>query len=1343
MQKRYMPKIKATGVALAASFSAPAAIARPPEAGSLIESVGTVSYLNPQLGIRETLTSNLIQTEVRGVQSFNVDADQSLLRAPGDAALMAFQVSNTGNTPIEVGLSFDDIQGEFDLVRAVAWIDTNSNGRVDAGDERLDPDVPVSLPIDGWVAVLIDALTPETARSGQTAQGTFSGTLSGANLSKSAIGEIEIVEAAASLVKSADVVEAVSGGEIIYTLNLRNNSDLAIDPDAFSDVSAYNVDGISSELLLVRDSIPRNTDFQRIVDAVNFYPVFHRRGDAESDWTRIIPEDLSDIDQVGFASSDPLPAGESRDFSFAVNIGPNTDGFIVQNTAEFLIPDGQGDVAPLLSNTVSTPIVGDAGTVAFFADEAFEERIDQTPFDEVVFLEVRSAFCNLTDAIDQAIVTVSTDPDGDSEQVLAIETAPNSGVFRTAGLPTAAAPPVLVGDGVLQGSRRGQARADVACDPTAQSQIALSPAGAVFLSATNEPVPNARVELLDASGNLVSETTTDAEGFYEISPETDGVHSLRVTPPAGLTAPSVREAFAGFGRNVRDDASFSQPFAVQTFGGPLDIDVPVDPDLTGALTLTIIADRRRATFGEAVKYTIEVRNNAPIAIDAGEIFNTLPSGFAFIEGSGMYNGVSLADPFSNGAGPPVFDVGLFEPNSINTLMFQARILPTAGEGDKLDTAIAQGELVGFGDIIQSNTAGVVVTIDNSDGVFSRDGVVLGKVFMDCDADGVQEDGEPGIPGVLIHTEEGLSVVTDSAGRYTLAGLSPRTHILNVYEATLPDGTAITPTRVFDAGVGGSWFVSVGAGEIRSEDFAVSGCSETALRSLRTLIDDFEARLDGHLVTEDLNFDGAVRRIDIQPQQDLGREATNFAGASEDQIADSAAAHQEVRPIKTIASTIDLDNAIAASDATLGFADLVDGDQLVQKTVSVRVIGPSGAELSVLHNGEILDANRIGQKRDDGNGQIVEYVAIDLRPGENRFDLIARDGFGNLRGEEAIYVSAPGDPARVQIIAPETAIADPTLPVPIFLQIVDAEGHPAAAPIEATLSSREDIFDVRDTSEQLPGVQTLLNEANTPISLIPSSTVGTRTISVETQYGRSEARIRFTPNIETPQIAVGFGEAAIGLNSGGSGALGDVFGRDEISPFEDTEEGAEAAFFLKGRLFEKTLLTLRHDSAAQTEDGFFRSVEPDEFYPVFGDQSVRGFDARSRGKTFAKLERGSSYVLFGDVAFDAVASALQLGAFQRTLEGAKGHFEFSRLSADFYAGRTDTGQTLLEFPALGISGPYELGAEEVIENSETVELITRDRNQPDVILRTERLGRFSAYTVDYFAQTLVFLSLIHI
>lgn len=59
-------------------------------------------------------------------------------------------------------------------------------------------------------------------------------------------------------------------------------------------------------------------------------------------------------------------------------------------------------------------------------------------------------------------------------------------------------------------------------------------------------------------------------------------------------------------------------------------------------------------------------------------------------------------------------------------------------------------------------------------------------------------------------------------------------------------------------------------------------------------------------------------------------------------------------------------------------------------------------------------------------------------------------------------------------------------------------------------------------------------------------------------------------------------------------------------------------------------------------------------------------------------------------------------------------------------------------AIGISGPYSLGSvsvQDIQENSEKVEVITRDRNNPGLIIARTTLTRFTDYEVDAFSNSI--------
>ena len=112
----------------------------------------------------------------------------------------------------------------------------------------------------------------------------------------------------------------------------------------------------------------------------------------------------------------------------------------------------------------------------------------------------------------------------------------------------------------------------------------------------------------------------------------------------------------------------------------------------------------------------------------------------------------------------------------------------------------------------------------SGGVFGADACVVGKVFMDCNGDRMQQSGEPGVPRVRLWLETGVSITTDASGRYSFCGLSPRSHAVRIDPATLPSGDRLVVTSNRNLGAAGSLFLDAKAGELVRGDFALAGCA---------------------------------------------------------------------------------------------------------------------------------------------------------------------------------------------------------------------------------------------------------------------------------------------------------------------------------------------------------------------------------------------------------------------------------------------------------------------------------------------------------------------------------------
>src|SRR5207248_785915 len=106
----------------------------------------------------------------------------------------------------------------------------------------------------------------------------------------------------------------------------------------------------------------------------------------------------------------------------------------------------------------------------------------------------------------------------------------------------------------------------------------------------------------------------------------------------------------------------------------------------------------------------------------------------------------------------------------------------------------------------------------------------------------------------------------------------------------------------------------------------------------------------------------------------------------------------------------------------------------------------------------------------------------------------------------------------------------------------------------------------------------------------------------------------------------------------------------------------------------------YDSMKQRER-LFRDIQPDEFYPVYGDSSVRGYDAQSTGKLYVRIDKKRCYLLYGDFTTAAQSTEVRgLGNYSRSLNGVREHFENSKVSGNIWASQDSTKQVIEELPA---------------------------------------------------------------
>ncbi|WP_306117997.1 MULTISPECIES: SdrD B-like domain-containing protein [unclassified Roseitalea] len=1339
------------GALIVLFFAIASARADMPPAGAQIHAQAQATYFNPALGIVEQVFSNTAVIVINELPAIAVDADQTILASPGVIGQFVFFVENIGNVPLNPAI--DAVQQTGDdlaLHDVLIFRDVNGDGAIDGGEPSFAGGGAISLGPGERASFIVRFQMPSGASVAEEGLIDLVAQDPAEAVGDLATGTARTSEGGLVIAKRAQAVSVAAGDVLDYALELRNNGLGPLPPAATLEGETLTIDGVARAGVIVRDAIPQNTQFAGADGNITFRPIYHAAATGPKHSYTTTPPPAGEVDAVAFlydpdgdvATPDAFPAGFSNTVRLSVTVNANAGGLLLENRAEGYQPVGTGEPESFESNRVQTPVTGQGGTLAFM-DQTFASDIETMPVNANAWLQVNAGVCNRDGAVAETIsITLDSTPEFDREAVTATETGPNTGVFRSAAVPVQDQVPAARFNGVVSALANTLVTATLSCGTTALTDtLVVNPGGFVFNALSNAPVPNAQVTLLSATGTPVDQAVTDQSGFYRFADVPPGSYRIAVLDPGGLAFPSQRTVFPGYDRNVDPLASYGEAFAIAS-AGPFGVDIPLDPGAKLDFAIDKTADRDRLERGEFIRYAVQIANRSEVAMLDLALTDTLPAGFAYLEGTAQIDGAPLADP-TGGVGPELwFDLSALDlgPGDTLTVSYVARVTSSAALGEAVNSAVATGRLPALPQQLVSNTARHIVRVEATDGVFADEGVVLGTVFVDVNGNGVrdvqpgQERIEPGVPGVRIYLQNGAVVITDPDGNYSLPGLRPVTHVFAVDGATLPAGTSVLMTRTRDALAPGTRFVDLKRGEIRQEDFAIGPGTGAVL-------DAVIARAGNHaddgfaLPATDLALGGTIagagksRRAESLTSTQVTTRAPRADGEAEVAL--------DTDHGKAIESTVDLEALTRELSPELAFLDLEDGDILNDDDISIRIKGPAAVRLKLEVNGQSIGAERIGQRTmyQAGGVQAAEFIAVRLKGGANELRLVQTDPFGNDRGGITITVYAPGKPTALEIIAPPTALADPATAIPVLVRAIDEEGRPTRTPIEVTLDPAAGRFDVTDIRLSEPGTQVFIDRGQAIFDYYPPALSGTQTITVRSGLGTHTADIRLTPDLDQ-RLAVGIIEGAVRFGEGGA-SLAPLIEDDQLSGFEDTIEGVRGALYLKGRIRGDALLTLRYESDRDTEDRLFRDIDPDAYYPVYGDSAERGFDAQSNSQLYVKVEKGLSYVLYGDITVGPQSDAIELGGYSRSVTGAHAHIERDRLTVDLFAAYTDQSQVVREFPARGISGPYALDLTGYIDGSERVEIVAYDRDQPEVAISAVTLRRNTDYTLDFFADTIIF------
>jgi flagellar motor protein MotB len=205
------------------------------------------------------------------------------------------------------------------------------------------------------------------------------------------------------------------------------------------------------------------------------------------------------------------------------------------------------------------------------------------------------------------------------------------------------------------------------------------------------------------------------------------------------------------------------------------------------------------------------------------------------------------------------------------------------------------------------------------------------------------------------------------------------------------------------------------------------------------------------------------------------------------------------------------------------------------------------------------------------------------------------------------------------------------------------------------------------------------------------------------------------------------------------------GENAPQDFDSSLDG-RLAFFLNGKVSERWRLTASADTREgpvkdlfsnfldKSPDSLFRRLDPDYYYPTFGDDSVVEEMAPTQGKFYVKARRGENYGMWGN--FKVGYTDNELAHVDRGLYGANAHygseattsFGERRIAVDGFAAEPGTLPNYEEFRGTGGS-VYFLHHQDILTGSERMRIEIRDKDSR-IVTGVVNLRPGIDYDIDY-------------
>ncbi len=904
-----------------------------------------------------------------------------------------------------------------------------------------------------------------------------------------------------------------------------------------------------------------------------------------------------------------------------------------------------------------------------------------------------------------------------------------------------------------------------------RKRISLTdPFGVVFDSSSNKLINNATVAIYRKSDNQLAEKSicanpldpleittvkdidcndtnpfiTGGDGFYFFLTASADYY-IRVSA-TGYAYPSTLTEFPA-GRTIVT-GSKAEDFTVGTT--VIEMDHPVDAN-GFLLRIEKDANKSQVRIGDVITYTIQIQNlSSDNVVENFIIDDRIPPGFKYLPNRVLLDGLPLPEPANTR--PMLFNIGSIDQGATRVLKYQLVVGSGVLPGKYENVAVARYTT---GVVISNRATKAVMVVP--DPLFDL-GTVIGKVFYDWNENGIQDapefdavEGETVIekpvPNVQIVTEDGTVITTDREGKYNLPGLLPGRHILRVDERSLPPGSFLTTDKAV--------VVDIAAGALSKVNFGVNMDNEQVVgadaqffneKIQFTQVQDKPAlRLNAAMYHPSAHapaLDEMVVYETIPVRQVEFRLFTNYAPFIEKWHLDiiDADTKKLVRRFEGNRFNIhdpiffngrDSDERVLRADRHYAYVLTVkdaqgQADSTKETPFKIRELKTEAEFAKEKEDDKDKDklAALAEHYRKWLESQLqVNTLKVQRMPIEGETVRINRQGVdiravrimkdGNLFAEVPVSQADSLTPGRLLAQGPNAQVLPDNLEVVLpkgdyTLEVVSPQSIGDASAQEADVSAGSLQGGVAGAS--------VTGASSSGVSTAPAGTLN-----------------RFTRNIKVGDdyfMFVAMGDAKVGYN----------FNQGNIEPVQTNDRYQEgfwsegkAAYYLKGKIKGKYLVTSSFDTQREQKE-LFRKLDPDTYYPIYGDQSSINYDAtNTKGPLYLLVEWDKSSVIWGNYAVDFTGN--EFAAFSRNYYGGK--IDYQSVATNPYGdARTKVAvfhAEVQERPAhnefLGTGGSlYFLKHKKIVAGSDKIKLEVRDQ-VTGLVISSKEMKNGADYELD--------------